>query len=506
MRTVAFDLAILILVLGTCYFLLLGSYPLFVPDEGRYTEVAREMLFNHNWLIPRINDTVLFDKPVLHYWLTALAMMVFGQTELAARFFPCIFGVIGCLATYSCGRLLFNRRTGLLASLLLATSPLYYLAAHYANLDLEVAVLITLTLFAFISIVQSTKQPYYFLIVYIFAALACLTKGLIGIVLPGLIIGLWMLFSHRLALLRQLYFLPGLVLLALVICPWYYFVQQAYPSFFHFFFIEEQWQRFFSTTAFNNVAPIWFYLPILYAGFFPWSMFLCQAIIKHCTSIWSQQDGDEKKLFFLLWGITIIVFFSFPHTKTIGYILPILPPIALLVAHYLTTTNGKLTLFNYSAYLLQFIIFNVFIFTSLRNMLHIPLSILTSFQHMYLLITLIALAVMLLPYCRYLPNLLILLAIFISVSLSAILQHASYFNHKSTKTIALSLKTLCNRMMRLSATIITITTYHFIYNNLLISSIIGTVERYSITIIGSVIFYMDLLSNTYANMSLAKYN
>jgi 4-amino-4-deoxy-L-arabinose transferase-like glycosyltransferase len=103
------------------YFLWLGSYPLFTPDEARYSEVAREMVMTGDYITPRVNGVAFLDKPILYYWLQSAAIHLFGINEWALRFFPALLGVIGCLITYICGRLLFNRRTGWLASLLLST-------------------------------------------------------------------------------------------------------------------------------------------------------------------------------------------------------------------------------------------------------------------------------------------------------------------------------------------------------------------------------------------------
>src|SRR5579862_9516747 len=134
------DLLCLTALIGFFYYFYLGTYPLFTPDEGRYAEVAREMVATGDYITPRVNGVAFLDKPILYYWLQAAAIHLFGLKEWALRFFPALLGLLSCLVTYSCGCVLFNRRTGLLASLILATSPLYFSGAHYANLDLEMAV------------------------------------------------------------------------------------------------------------------------------------------------------------------------------------------------------------------------------------------------------------------------------------------------------------------------------------------------------------------------------
>ena len=125
------------LLLGIFYALWIGSHAFFTPDEGRYPEVASEMVVSGDYITPRLNGVAFLDKPALYYWLQASAIKLFGVNEWALRLWPAFLGVLGCLMLYAAGSLLFNRRSGLLAAGILATSPLYYGGAHYANLDLK---------------------------------------------------------------------------------------------------------------------------------------------------------------------------------------------------------------------------------------------------------------------------------------------------------------------------------------------------------------------------------
>src|SRR5580692_10383961 len=131
LRQCLIDMLFLTVMLGIFYALWMGSYPLFTPDEGRYSEVAREMVASGDYITPRLNGVAFLDKPALYYWLQASAIKVFGLKEAALRFWPAFMGVLGCLITYLAGNLLFNRRTGILSAVILGTCPLYYGAAHY---------------------------------------------------------------------------------------------------------------------------------------------------------------------------------------------------------------------------------------------------------------------------------------------------------------------------------------------------------------------------------------
>ena len=124
-RQWAIDIIFLALLFGFFYAFWIGSYALFTPDEGRYSEVAREMVTSGDYITPRLNGVAFLDKPALYYWLQASAIHLFGLKEWALRFWPAALGILGCLMTYTAGFLLFNRRTGILAAIILATSPLY---------------------------------------------------------------------------------------------------------------------------------------------------------------------------------------------------------------------------------------------------------------------------------------------------------------------------------------------------------------------------------------------
>jgi len=339
------DLFYLGISLGIFYALWIGHHALFTPDEGRYSEVAREMVTTGDYITPRVNGVAFLDKPALYYWLQASAIHLFGLKEWALRFWPASIGILGTLVTYAAGRLLFNRRTGILSAIILATSPLYYGAAHYANLDLEVAALIGITLlFSLLALhTESSKnRSLFFIAAYIFCGLAALTKGLIGIAFPALIIFIWMLFLNRFVLLKKMHLVLGFIIFTATTLPWYYLVQKANPEFLHFFFVTQQFSRFLTTQDFNNQAATWFYVPIVFGGFFPWSLFMIQAIIKSSKAIFKNRQQHTVELFLLLWFIIIFIFFSIPKSKTIGYIIPVFPALSLMVGHYLDAIWGKM--------------------------------------------------------------------------------------------------------------------------------------------------------------------
>ncbi len=338
------DLLGIALLLGIFYALWIGSHPLFTPDEGRYSEVAREMVATGDYVTPRLNGVAFLDKPVLYYWLQASAIKLFGLKEWALRFWPAFAGILGCIIIYLTGRVLFNRRTGIISALILATSPLYYGASHYANLDLEVASLVSNSLLCFIAAMQFStgkRRDAFLIAAYVFAGLAFLTKGLIGIVFPAIIISTWIILLRRWNTFRKIHLISGLSLFLIIVLPWYILVQQANPAFLHFFFVTQQVSRFLTTVDFNNKATVWFYVPIVLVGFFPWSVFLLQAIATKLKNIWKNRQQHPIELYLLLWFFIVFIFFSIPRSKTIGYILPLFPCAALMVGSYLNNLWDK---------------------------------------------------------------------------------------------------------------------------------------------------------------------
>lgn len=332
------DLVFIAIVFGLFYATWLGSYALFTPDEGRYSEIAREMVVTGDFVTPRLNGVAFFDKPAMHYWLQAISIQLFGIKEWALRFWPAFFGVLSCIFVYVGGRTLFSRRAGIISAVILATNPLYFAIAHYANLDSELTAFVSGSLLCFIMAMNATTHQAHRLLLlfaYLFCGLAVLTKGLIGIAFPALIIGSWILLLNRWQVIKSMHLITGILIILAIAAPWYMLVQKANPQFFHFFVVLQQFSRFLSKTDFNNETVIWFYVPVILISFLPWSFFLFQALVHHIKSIWKNREHQQKELYFILWFVIILMFFSIPKSKTISRIVPIMPALALIVGIYL---------------------------------------------------------------------------------------------------------------------------------------------------------------------------
>lgn len=307
------------------------------PDEGRYAGVALEMLRSGDWVVPRLDGLPFFHKPPLFYWLSAAGMAIFGTNEWAARL-PSILS-----ATAAAGGLfLFLRRwsdrlTAVIALVALATMPYFFVAAQFANLDMLVAGCITGTiLFAVHAVFARAANEAWrgaLLAAFVSAALGVLAKGLIGIVLPGAIFLLWCFAIQRRQSVWLLAWWPGWIAFTLVAAPWFIAMQLRYPGFYDYFVVTQHFRRF-AASGFNNANPFWFYVPVIVSLTLPWIAWVVADLAhrsKNAARRWVRPVSAIDWLM-TIWFLVIVVFFSVPRSKLIGYVLPALPPLAWFVS------------------------------------------------------------------------------------------------------------------------------------------------------------------------------
>jgi 4-amino-4-deoxy-L-arabinose transferase-like glycosyltransferase len=325
----------------------LGVRPLLLPDEGRYANVAREML-RGDLLVPTLNGLPFFHKPPLLYWLDIVAMRLADITPFAGRFASMIGAWLMGAALYFAMRRWHGVRSATIALLLTATCPFFFLAGQYANHDMLVGGLICSAIFAFASAVDEPQDALagwsgaavslrWLVLGWIACALAMLAKGLIGFVLPALVIGPWLLARGRWRQMLKLLHPLGLVAFAIVAAPWFVAMQLRYPGFNDYFFMEQHFRRY-ALTSFNNVHPFWFFIVVLPALTLPWVGWLPAALRR----AWKER-GPLFGLY-VWWVIAIVGFFSLPSSKLVGYVLPALAPwCALLALAVAGTETGPTT-------------------------------------------------------------------------------------------------------------------------------------------------------------------
>jgi len=325
----ASDSPVLVLALLALWLLAtIGLRPLLVPDEGRYASVAREMLLSGDWLVPRLDGLPFFHKPPLFYWLDAAAMRLFGANQFAARLAPALGAFAMGAALYLALRRWHGPRIALSALGVLATAPMFFIGGQYANHDMLVAGCIAVAVFGFAAASASGSRREW-QIGWAGCALALLAKGLIGIVLPLAVVGPWLLARRRWRAVAQglhpWSWLPALVVAA----PWFVAMQSRFPAFFDYFVIEQHFRRF-TQTSFNNAQPFWFFLAVLPLFSLPWSLAAPRAL----AHAWRERGTAAGPWLGLYgwWALVIVLFFSLPSSKLVGYVLPALAPWCALLA------------------------------------------------------------------------------------------------------------------------------------------------------------------------------
>jgi 4-amino-4-deoxy-L-arabinose transferase-like glycosyltransferase len=334
-------------VLGLAVFVWLAALawlrPLSLPDEGRYVGVALEMLWSGNWLQPTLDTLPYFHKPPLFYWLTAASLGTFGINVWAAR-------LSSLLAATACALGLHHflwRWSGpahaRVALLVLLTAPFFYGGAQFANMDMLVAACISGTILcaahAVLAVPDAARPSRPALAgAYALAALGLLAKGLIGIVIPTIVIGIWLVFLGRARMILRLVWLPGVALFAAIGLPWLLLMQARYPGFFDYFFVHHHFERF-AAQGFNNAQPFWFLAVVFVALTLPWSAFLIGAAR---ATAQSETRGRSRQIQALMWIwlVSTLVFFSIPNSKLIGYVMVALPPLGALAAEGLLCAAG----------------------------------------------------------------------------------------------------------------------------------------------------------------------
>jgi 4-amino-4-deoxy-L-arabinose transferase-like glycosyltransferase len=329
------------MLLALAWLASLAARPLYKPDEARYGEIAREMAASGDWVTPRLNGFKYFEKPPLQYWAGAAAISMFGPRDWAARLWTGLMALLGVALAFQAGRKLFTPKAGALAAAVLASSPLYVLLGQVNTLDMGVSVFLSAGVFAF-ALAQRAGTPRerrrWMLAAWAACALAVLSKGLIGIVLPAATVALYILVARDWRLRSRLELLRGSAVFLAVTAPWFIAVSLRNPEFPYFFFVQEHWLRF-TTTMHHRAEPAWFFLPVLAGGMAPWLLAMLPAWLRAVRQ--PRGAGFPAERFLALWALVVLAFFSLSDSKLPPYILPMLPALAVLTGAHLAQGPRK---------------------------------------------------------------------------------------------------------------------------------------------------------------------
>lgn len=337
-------------------FLNLGNYRLIDVDETRYINIARAMFLNGDFVTPQLNFEAFLEKPPLFYWLTIFSYKLFGSVnELASRFPVALMAFAIVFGTYFFGKKALNSKIyGLISALILISCIWFWLFSHIAIMDMGFSVLVAATIYcAAITLfnVKEENKKYFWFLSYLFMGFSVLQKGLIGIILPVMVIVLTFIALNKWKeLIKPVNIIPGLIIFLLASLPWHILAYKANgAAFINDYFIKHHFARFLdSSLGLGRKQPFLFFIPVLIAGFMPWTFSLISAAIRGVKSltkdfkatksfkqIFSNDTNDRKLLIFAtIYTVSILLFFSISSTKLPTYILPLFPALALIAGYY----------------------------------------------------------------------------------------------------------------------------------------------------------------------------
>lgn len=365
------------------YFSLAFTRPLASPDEGRYSEIPREMAESGDWVTPRLNGVQYFYKPPMFYWMQTLSIEAFGVNRMSLRFPNSLMAVLGLAISYLAVSSISGRRAGLFSAAVLATSLFYFAMGNIITLDMTVSVFITASLFCFLLAWHCKdskgKRGLLWILFFAFCALSVMTKGLIGIVIPAGVIFFYLLALNPFKSLRQieagdwLWWALGLIIFALIAVPWHVLAANANPpteaaegilsrnpngqGFFWYYIINEHFLRYLDAEVSDRYQPFYFFWVLAPVGFIPWIVLLPRAVWNNLKEAWTKigwrcfedlfafleavtkgwanlKRKNPQFIFYVIWILFILLFFSMSKSKLLPYILPIYPPLAAIVGTF----------------------------------------------------------------------------------------------------------------------------------------------------------------------------
>ncbi|ULR87227.1 ArnT family glycosyltransferase [Comamonas sp. B21-038] len=327
--------------------------PLSDPDEGRYAVAALQMLRSGDWVTPALNGLPFFHKPPLYYWLAATGFQVAGVHEWVARL-PSLLGAwLAAMSLLVLLKRYASLSVAVAAAVVLVTMPYTYMAAQYANMDMLLAGCLTACICSAAMATLEARPATgrirgmawmgWLAAAGVWAGLGFLAKGLIALVLPGMVWALWLVWERR---WRQ-WWLPlhaaAWLPVLLIAGPWVWMAQARHSGFFHYFFVTQHFQRY-TGSSFNNPQPRWFYVAVIALAALPWTGWALAAGWRsgRRKAVAGSQPPQAARpaaqplvqsldRLMLVWFAVIVLFFSVPHSKIVGYVLPALPPLAYAV-------------------------------------------------------------------------------------------------------------------------------------------------------------------------------
>lgn len=340
------------LVLLICLFGNLGAMGLVGPDEPRYAWIARAMAESGDWITPRLYGQPWFEKPILYYWAASAGFRFHLPAEWAARLPSALAALAAALAIGWLGRKHYDGDAAsllspdLLAPLFFSTSVAAVGFSRAATPDMLFSASITLAMasatqdFSRAGAFRGTADKHdgtsitNLLPAALFGAFlgfGVLAKGPAAIIIACGAIGLWALATKQWRLAFRAAHPLAIAVFCIVTLPWYVLCAIRNPDFIRTFIFQHNFERYL-TPMFQHRQPFWFFLPITLLALLPWTVFLWPAF-QEALRVWREKSQVRSPGFFFgCWAVFPVIFFSFSQSKLPGYILPAVPPLALLCA------------------------------------------------------------------------------------------------------------------------------------------------------------------------------
>jgi 4-amino-4-deoxy-L-arabinose transferase-like glycosyltransferase len=333
----------LALLAALLFFPALGARDFWAPAEPRYAEIARVMFAKGEWIVPTVNGDLYTDKPILYFWLVLIASNIAGAVSEWTVRLPVALGGLGVvLTTYVIGKDFFSPRVGFIAGAVLATSARVIWEGRWAHVDMPFTFFFALSMYFTARTILNKGNPYEMLAAYALLALATLTKGLIGVVLPALILLSFVAIRRDWRLLLRARLPLGIGVFLLIAAPWFIWVNSATDGkWLEDFIYLHHIQRY--TAGVGHRQPFYYYFKTLPVDFLPWTVFALPALFAY--KLERKSIVNPASFLLVLWFAVVFLFFSFSDTKRDLYLLPLFPPLALLVGVYIDDlVTGKLPL------------------------------------------------------------------------------------------------------------------------------------------------------------------
>lgn len=334
---------------GVCAFLFffgLGAFGLVGADEPRYAQIAREMLARHDWITPVLNGQPWLEKPVLLYWNEMISYSLFGVHDWAARIPSAVFAT-GLVAAIFFFMRRFRAGAEMDAALIAASLAGVIGFARGASTDMQISAPFCVAMLAWWTW-HETGKKLWLCGFYAMLAIGTLAKGPVAPGLAVLIVAAYAALRRDSKVFLRTVWLPGFLLYFAITLPWFVAVQMRAPQFFRVFFIEHNLERF-GTNLYQHQQPFWYYIPVFLLSVLPWLVYAVGALVEAARGtvrrFWPADEAEDAPAvvenapwlpcYLLLWIAIPVVFFSISRSKLPGYILPAIPPVAVLTADYL---------------------------------------------------------------------------------------------------------------------------------------------------------------------------